>query len=241
MTTPAAPIGSLVVAGVAKRFGAAVALLDLTLTFVPGESVLLLGANGAGKSTLLRVVSGLIRADSGRVGIQGSSAAIEPLRPVDFGYVGPHAMLYGPMSVRENLAFFAAIRGMSAVPADLLAAWGIERVADRKFAELSKGMQMRVSLAAAFMHDPRVLLLDEPSGPLDAEAVGLLLSEIERARSRHGGSAIVIIATHDLHRLLGASGRCVVLENGGCRYDLGAGGAALSADETLARYLEINR
>ena len=206
--------------GVAKRFGRVAALRGLDFEIEPGESVSILGANGAGKSTLLRILAGLSRPSDGRFEALrqiASSAPValrrEALRG-EVGYVGHATLVYGELSARENLAFAARLQGQTASPARLdalLDELGLLEVANRRAGTFSRGMAQRLAIARAIVHEPSVLLLDEPFTGLDEVSAERLSAQLSRQRS--GGRTLILI-THDPQRAVELCDRALVLHRG---------------------------
>ncbi len=213
---------------ICKSFGPKRVLRGASLSCASGEVVLLLGANGAGKSTLLRVMAGLSRADSGRVR-RAPGASL--------GFLSHHLFLYSRLSVAENLSLFASVSGAGREAARAaIECWGLEVVADRAVAELSRGNQARVGLARAFIGAPRLRLLDEPSGNLDDRGVEAL-----KVAVRAGGDGATILATHDLHRLGDVATRVAVMSAGEIVSDTGPSASAEDLARAIALYRESNR
>lgn len=220
----------LEVRDVTKTFGSQQVLKRLTLSCAPGETVLLVGANGAGKSTLLRVMAGLSRPDSGSV-VRNSG---------NVGFLSHHLFLYGRLSVRENLTLFASVAG-GVDSNEMVERLELSKVLDRPVSELSKGTQARVGIARAFLAQPDVVLLDEPTSNLDEKGTALLLNEVERARSTTKGALTCVLATHDLHRVSSIASRVVVLSNGQVVADSGPHASREGVASALERYREVNR
>lgn len=176
----------LLAEGLRHRFGSATALDDVSFTVRPGQTLAVFGPNGAGKTTLLKVLAGLIQPQRGRVQVDGGRRAI--------GWIGHQPQLYNQLTVGENLRFWASLYDV-APPPDLLTRLGLEEHADRPVRALSRGLVQRVAIARALVHDPKVLLLDEPFTGLDrsaAEAFGRLLAQHAAA-----GRAAVLV-THNV-------------------------------------------
>jgi ABC-2 type transport system ATP-binding protein len=190
--------------GIHKTFGATRALAGFDLTVAPGEVVGLIGPNGAGKSTFDRVVAGLLRPDRGRVVVDGVDLARAPRRArAALGLAGQEPAVYPTATVRENLRLFGGLAGLgrsalrTAVDrtcAELL----LTDVADRPVATLSGGQQRRVHAAAAMLHRPAVLLLDEPTVGADPVTRDALLLAV---RARAAAGAAVCYTTHYLPEL----------------------------------------
>jgi len=182
----------LLAEGLGHAFGAVRALDNVSFTLQPGQTLAVFGPNGAGKTTLLKVLAGLIRPRTGRARIEGGRRAV--------GWIGHQAQLYGQLTVSENLRFWAALYDVSE-PAglrrasDLVSRLGLQAYEHRLVRELSRGLVQRVAIARALIHDPRVLLLDEPFTGLDrtaAEEFRRLLAE-QAAEGR-----ITVLVTHNV-------------------------------------------
>jgi ABC-2 type transport system ATP-binding protein len=189
---------SLVVDGLHKRFGNVVALDGVSFTVEPGRIFGLLGANGAGKTTCMRIVLDILRADSGRVTWKGAENVALPRRT--WGYLPEERGLYPKMKVGEQLRFFAALYGVTdadarAEIADWLERFRIPDYLDRKVEELSKGNQQKIQFIAAILHDPEVLIMDEPFTGLDPVNVRLLKEAFLEMKSR---GKTLIFSTHQM-------------------------------------------
>jgi heme exporter protein A len=200
---------------VVKNFGETAVLRDLNLELPRGEVTVLLGTNGAGKSTLLRILAMLTQIDSGTVSIFGADIATSgPAVRALTGSVLHSPMLYADMSVRENLIFFADMYRLQNVY-DLVAQTtvrvGIEPRIDDRVRTLSHGFQKRVALARALMHDPQLLLLDEPESGLDSQSVDRVDRILDEYRS---SGRTVVMTTHIVEHALELADRAVVLFDG---------------------------
>jgi heme exporter protein A len=178
--------------GLRHAFGRVVALDDVSFSLAAGHTLTIFGPNGAGKTTLLKVLAGLIRPDAGRATVAGGRAAI--------GWIGHHSHLYGHLTVRENLLFWASLYGVPkaarAARADaLLRTLGIADHAGRAVGALSRGLAQRAAIARALIHDPRVLLLDEPFTGLDLGAAAELRALLAQLR---GAGRVLVLATHNV-------------------------------------------
>ena len=192
---------SLVVDSITKRFGDVVALEDASFTVEPGRIFGLLGANGAGKTTSMRIVLDILRPDSGSVTWQGTPNTELPRRT--WGYLPEERGLYPRMKVGEQLRFFAALYGVPDRTArEEIAEW-LERFRipdylDRKVEELSKGNQQKIQFIAAILHDPDVLIMDEPFTGLDPVNVRLLKEAFLEMRDR---GKTLIFSTHQMEQV----------------------------------------
>ena len=207
-------------AGVEKRFGRVSALRGIDFDIEGGESVSILGANGAGKSTLLRILAGLSRPSAGRFEAhsEGGFAPLtrEGLRGA-VGYVGHATLVYGELSARENLAFAARLHGVAPGRDQIdatLADVELQDVADRRAGTFSRGMAQRLSIARAVVHDPKILLLDEPFTGLDESSAERLSSQLSSLRE---GGRTLILVTHDPRRAVELSERALILHRGEIR------------------------
>lgn len=162
--------------GLRRDFGDRTALDGVDLRVDPGASLAVLGPNGSGKSTLLRILAGLLRPSSGEVSVLGCDLPKETHRLRGrVGYLGHDPLLYRDLTPRENLELVAALHGIGSEGAGprievLLEAVGMSVRADDRVAELSAGMKQRIDICRAVLHEPELLLLDEPDAHLDPEA-----------------------------------------------------------------------
>lgn len=202
------------VKGLIKKFDSRAVLKNLCLEIAPGESVAIVGANGSGKSTLLRALAGLLRIDGGEINWFGRPAADSPASRRKLGMVGHDGFLYPHLSARENLLFAAR---MYAVPnagrrADgLIKSAGLELHAFRQTKKLSRGMRQRLSIIRALVHDPEILILDEPFSALDASGtkwLDLLLEDLHRQ------GRTICFTSHDLQAANAHSDRVLELRQG---------------------------
>jgi ABC-2 type transport system ATP-binding protein len=221
-----------------RRFGAFVAVDRLSLAVRPGEIVGFLGPNGAGKTTTLRVCAGLLHADGGEIVVHGASLAREPLLArARMGFVPDRPFLYDRLSAREFLDFVAALYDVPPAVATLRAEALLERLALTAMADdfiesYSLGMRQKVSLAAALLHEPPLLMLDEPLQGLDPRGAREL-KDLLRERAALGCG--VLVSTHLLEVAERLCDRVVILHHGqklaeGSLEELrGAGGVHASA------------
>lgn len=200
--------------GLCKAFGGRPVLHKLDLDVAEGEKVALTGANGAGKTTLLRCLASILRPSSGEVRWFGQPAAANPAARRLIAMVGHETRLYPHLTVRENLIFAARMCDVRqpALRADqLLESIGLRPHAHRFPAQLSRGMRQRVAIVRALVHDPRILLLDEPFSGLDRQATDWLLGLL---RDLHAQQRTVCFTTHDRHKAEHLSDRVLHLCSG---------------------------
>jgi ABC-type multidrug transport system ATPase subunit len=183
--------------GLERRYGERPALSDVSVRVGEGQTLAVFGANGAGKTTLLRVLATLLRPHAGSATVLGSKLPDESWRVRGrVGFLGHEPLLYPELSGRQNLRFHARLHGVPAERADeLLAAVGMDGRADDPVGELSKGMVQRLAAARAVLHDPPLVLLDEPRAGLDPGAAELLEPLVGRASGRTR-----VLVTHDVER-----------------------------------------
>ena len=199
-----------------RRFGDRPAVSDLDLRIEAGESFGLLGANGAGKTTFIRLLTGYLVPSSGTVTVDGFSP-IADARAVHerIGFVAETSRLYPELRVRGFLRFAGGVRGLSGAPLRdavdrALARFALEEVALRPIGNLSKGYQQRVNLAQAFLHDPALLIVDEPTAGLDP----LQQAEVRRELHAVEGERTLLLCTHDLGEARQLTRRVAVLSRG---------------------------
>ncbi len=204
---------ALEVSKVWKYYGDFPALRDIRLSIEPGSTVALLGRNGAGKTTLLRIIAGLSKASEGSVSIQGSSVREQATRR-RIGVLGHGISLYDELSATENLVLFAKLYGLDEPEAKALM-WlertGLDRVRDGLVREFSRGMRQRLAVARAFMHEPEVLLLDEPFTALDDRAIAVLQSLLADA---HASGRTIVLSTHQLREALELATHVALIQRG---------------------------
>ena len=186
-----------------RAYGERVALTGVTLEVEEGETLAVFGANGAGKTTLLRILATLLRPSGGEATVLGCSLPDEAWRLRGrIGYLGHEPLLYRDLSGRENLRFQARLHGIGREAAEarieeVLRAVGMQRRADERVAELSAGMRQRLSICRCVLHEPELLLLDEPDSNLDAEG-----RELARELIGPGAGRTRVVVTHDPDRHL---------------------------------------
>ena len=197
--------------GLERRYGARVALADVTVSVGEGETLTVLGANGAGKTTLLRVLATLLRPHAGKVRVLGADLPSEAWKVRGrVGMLGHEPLLYRDLSARENLRYHARLHSAPLTRVEeMLAAVGMGRRADEPVRELSRGMVQRVAAARAVLHDPPLLLLDEPRAGLDSAATELLEPLLGKASGRTR-----VLVTHDAEQGRAEADELLVLEGG---------------------------
>ena len=199
---PALDFDRVDVVDVTRRFGRRKALARVSLTAKRGDVIGLLGPNGAGKSTLLGVLSTLLRPTSGdvRYGQHVSGRAVGEAIRARIGLLGHDLFLYGDLTARENLTFFGHLHGVADVDRRVDAALTDAGLSDRAgdlVRSFSRGLRQRLALERALLHDPRLVLLDEPFTGLDDDSSTRLAARLAALRDR---GAIVIMATHEIER-----------------------------------------
>ena len=200
---------------VTRRFGNVTALRDATFTVRPGEIVALLGPNGAGKTTASRIIGGILGPSEGEAIVDGISVRDDPNAVrARCGLVTDQPSLYERMTLRAYLAFFARlfdVAGAKERIASLARLLSLEDVLDRKLGAFSRGMKQKAAIARALVHDPRVLLIDEPATALDPEMARTLRDLIISLR---GDDRAILLCTHDLDEAQRIADRVVILQRG---------------------------
>jgi heme exporter protein A len=181
--------------GLERRYGERVALAGVSARVEAGQTLAVLGGNGAGKTTLLRVLAGLLRPHGGAVRVLDADLPAERWKlPGKVGYLGHDPLLYRDLTGRENLRYHARLHGVAETRVGVvLGQVGMERRADDPIRELSRGMVQRIAVARAVLHEPPLLLLDEPRANLDPAAAELLEPLIGRASGRTR-----VLVSHDV-------------------------------------------
>ncbi len=218
-----------------KRFGPKVVLRGLEFQVQAGEFVALLGPNGAGKTTLLRILSSLSRPTLGQVRIAGyelphQAAAVRQR----LGVVSHLPLLYGDLTAEENLAFYGRMYGVARISERISEVLEMVGLAPRRrdlVRTFSRGMQQRLAIGRAVLHDPEVLLLDEPHTGLDQDACAMLDDVLRQVAAR---GRTVVMTSHDLARAADLAGRFDVLSRGMIQSSVSA--ADLPKDGLLAFY-----
>jgi heme exporter protein A len=195
--------------GLTRRYGERTALEGVTVSVPDGATLAVFGANGAGKTTLLRVLAGLLRPHAGTAVVNGSELPRDAWKVRSaIGYLGHESLLYRDLTVRQNLEFHRRLHRTGDVDR-ALAAVGLERRANDPVRELSRGMVQRAAVARATLHDPKVLLLDEPRANLDPAAADALEPLIGKPSGRTR-----VIASHDIEATLAEADVALGLKQG---------------------------
>jgi heme exporter protein A len=214
------PAFAVEVSKLTKSFGDHMALRGVDLKVGVGEKVALLGPNGAGKTTLVKILAAVIRPTSGRVLVGNEDLKDRPeTARRRIGLVSHSTFLYGHLSIYENLDFYARMYDVPHRKSRILKVVEQVEMTDRlddRVVSLSRGMQQRVSIARAILHDPEVMLLDEPETGLDQRASSIVKSVL--LGDGRSGRAVVMI-THSLERCLDLSERAVILVKGRVAHD----------------------
>ncbi|WP_302080733.1 ABC transporter ATP-binding protein [Salinibaculum rarum] len=198
--------------GLTKRFGQFTALDDVDLAVDRGETVAILGPNGAGKSTLLRLLATLSRPTAGSLTLDGDDLTTESSLRAHLGLVGHDSLLYDDLTARENLTLHGRLHGISDITSrreDLLEQVGLRSRGSERPDLFSHGLRKRLSLARALVHDPAVLLLDEPHSGLDRQSADRFDEILDGFTSR-----TVLLTTHDLAVATRHATRAVLLNRG---------------------------
>jgi heme ABC exporter ATP-binding subunit CcmA len=201
------------VEGVWKFYGDFPALRNVELSAAPGACLALIGRNGAGKTTLLRTIAGFSRPGKGRITIFGNSPRDTETRRL-MGFIGHGISVYDELSALENLTLFGKLYGL-ADPKKTALEWlertGLERVKDGLVREFSRGMRQRLAVARAFLHGPKVLLLDEPFTALDDRAIAVLQRLLREALAE---GKTIVMSTHQLREALELATHVALLNRG---------------------------
>lgn len=176
---------------ITKHFGRFAALRGITADFAPGKLYVILGENGAGKSTLLRIITGLLAPTRGKLMVLGSESLCDVA--MRFGYMGHAPLLYDEMDAMENLRYFAGLYGIhdDGVCSAALSRVGLDPMLKRRVGQYSQGMRQRTSLARAILHDPELILLDEPFSNVDV-ASARDMSRLLGTMRDHGKTVFVV-------------------------------------------------
>ncbi|HXD48576.1 MAG TPA: heme ABC exporter ATP-binding protein CcmA, partial [Gemmatimonadaceae bacterium] len=207
---PASP-STVEVSAVSRSFGRRLAVDRVDLSLSAGDCLALFGPNGAGKTTLLRLIAGLLKPSAGTVTVAGRSLRDNPQARALVGLISHQSMLYGALTARENVEFAARLYGVADVRDAARRALERMQVADRADApvkQLSRGLQQRVSIARSVVHEPSVVLLDEPYTGLDAIGGAALTEMLHGLRA--AGAALVLV-THNVDEGLAVASQAAVM------------------------------
>jgi linearmycin/streptolysin S transport system ATP-binding protein len=207
----------LEVKGVSKSYGPLVAVSDVSFQVDRGETIGLLGPNGAGKTTTVSVIAGLLSADSGEVLIEGNrvKSDTDPVK-LKIGLVPQDMALYDQLTAHDNLTFFAALYSLAGAKAkqaidDVLNLVALSDRAGHKVGTFSGGMKRRLNLAAALLHDPQILLLDEPTVGVDPQSRNAIFENLEALKKR---GKTLIYTTHYMEEAERLCDRIVIIDHG---------------------------
>jgi heme exporter protein A len=200
---------------VSKSYGCRKVLHDLDFTLQPGEIVALVGLNGAGKTTLIRMLCNLYKPDTGSIQIDGVPLSkSNPELRAKLGVVLHTSMLYNNLTCRENLEFYARLYGLEDMNhriSELLGMVDLKSRSDEKVGTFSRGMQQRLSVARALLHNPTFLLMDEVFNGLDQHFLSRLTAVMQQEAGEGKG---ILFSTHDLDKVFSVATRVDILNNG---------------------------
>lgn len=231
---------SLQVSNLSKRYGTQQVLTDLSFSVDKGQIVGFLGPNGAGKSTTMKIAMGFCMPDAGRVIVDGLDAQKDRLAVQRLvGYLPEHNPLYLDMYVRESLTFTANLYQLGNQTAsrvdEMIERTGLSSECHKKIGQLSKGYRQRVGLAQALIHNPKVLILDEPTTGLDPNQ----LVDIRNLIQEFGKERTVLFSTHIMQEVTAICDRFLVLRKGELVADRAVDGLSAEQLETLFRELTV--
>lgn len=233
---PNAPTSRIEIRGLVKKYRYQPVLNGLDLTLGDGQCCVLVGANGAGKTTLLRILATFVRPDGGQITINGMPIKDAPLYRREIGYVGHQAMFYQDLNAVENLRHYARLYQINAVEGvitDSIEGVGLTKHALKPLRTYSRGMQQRLSIARALLHDPSILLFDEPYTGLDQEAASFLDVRLQQL---HRPGRVILIAAHRPQRLISIASHVAWLDDGRISHHIPV--SQLSEIPDLQEYLQ---
>lgn len=205
---------SIAVNNLSKMYDTQIAVNDISFAIAKGEIVGFLGPNGAGKSTTMKMITGYLGADSGSISVAGETVSPESLASKKkIGYLPEANPLYHDMYVREYLEFISSIheiKNTKQAIEQVIIATGLTVEANKKIGQLSKGYKQRVGLAAAIIHDPEVLILDEPTAGLDPNQ----LAEIRALIQQLGKNKTILFSSHILQEVQAICDRVIIIDKG---------------------------
>jgi len=203
-------VSALEVSGVSKDFGRIIALRGVTFTVQPGEFVSILGRNGAGKTTLLNIISGVSRPSEGTVQLFGTDPT-DRENKAKLAVISHEMFLYGNLTALENLEYYSRIYNVPHGEERIESVLKDVELTHRRFdlvATYSRGMTQRLTIARALLHEPSLLLLDEPFTGLDQHAIGMLIALLRKQKEM---GRTILLTTHDLHTATELSDRYLVI------------------------------
>lgn len=204
----------IAVRGLVKRYHYHPVLNKLSLEIERGAFCILVGLNGAGKTTLLRILASLSRADEGRIWIGGQLLGTSPLLRKKIGYISHHTLFYQDLTAIENLRHYARLYALQEIDEKIQAgiqSAGLTRAQHQPVRTFSRGMQQRLSIARALLHDPDILLFDEPYTGLDQEAAQALDHKLN---ALHQADRTILLAAHRPQRLISIASHVAWLNDG---------------------------
>mgnify|MGYP000243139753 CR=1 FL=1 len=208
------PRNQILVEALVKKYRARPVLDHLSLAIEPGEFCILVGDNGVGKTTLLRILAGLVRPDGGKIRIGAHHGYNTPTARRQIGYVGHQPMVYQDLNAIENLTHYARLYNLADIEttvAEGIHFAGLERYQHQTLRTYSRGMQQRLSIARALLHDPDILLFDEPYTGLDKDSAHFL---DRRLHDLHQGGKTIFLAAHHPQRLMSITSHVAWLKDG---------------------------
>jgi ABC-2 type transport system ATP-binding protein len=225
---------------VSKFYGAFVAVQDISFRIPANQVVAMLGPNGAGKTTMMKILTGYLAPSEGTARIAGYDVQRERIAAAaQVGYLPENGPLYGDMTALELLRFFGEARGLSAIQMRnrmeaVIQQCSLDHILEKRIGKLSKGLRQRVGLSIALLHDPQVLIVDEPTAGLDPNQVRQFRGLIAELRQ----SKTLLISTHILSEVMTVADRVLLINNGRMIFDgvpaeLAAGG--VSPEEAFYR------
>ena len=232
-------MNALEASGLSKKYRKQWALRDCSFVLPKGRIAALVGPNGAGKTTLLRLVAGLLRPSAGSVRVQGVDVRRDARARSHVGLISHHNMLYAPLTALENVEFTARLYGLSAPGDAARRALESMRVSDRAQAPvrtLSRGLQQRVSIARAIVHDPTLVLLDEPYSGLDEAGAAALTALLQALRVE---GATLVVVTHNVSEGLALASHAAIMTEGRFARFEQRDARAFDAQRYAAEYREL--
>ncbi len=202
-----------------KAFSDQIAVSQLTFQVCPGQTLGLIGPNGAGKTTTLRALAGILPASRGRLAVAGCDVRLDPIgAKARLAFVPDEPPLFHDLTVAEHLAFFASVYGVqdaSSKARRLLEQFELERKYDTPASDLSRGMRQKLAICCAFLHDPQVILLDEPLTGLDPRGIRRYK---EALRERAAAGAAIVVSSHLLAMVEDVCTHVMILDSGKQRF-----------------------